>query len=78
MEKQQNYLQLNLNKLKGRIVEVLGTREVFCEKMGVSHTTLYATLNGKRPFTVNEIIKACEVLDIPHDEIPTYFFNKNN
>lgn len=71
-------MQLNFNKLKGRIVEVLGTREVFCEKMGFTHTTLYSTFNGKRPFTVTEILKACEVLNISHDEIPTYFFNKNN
>lgn len=71
-------MAFNFNKLKGRIVEVLGTREVFCEKMSMTHTTFYATLNGKRDFNSSEIDRACEVLNIPHDEIPTYFFNKNN
>lgn len=71
-------MAFNFNKLKGRIVEVLGTREVFCEKMGFTHATLYNTFSGKRYFTQLEIDKACEILNIPHDEIPTYFFNKNN
>lgn len=71
-------MNCNFNKLKGRIVEVLGTREAFCEKMGFTHATLYNTFKGKRDFTSSEIDKACDILGLEGKDIPTYFFNKNN
>ena len=50
------------NKLKGRIIEVLGTNEKFMEAMEFSKPTLYAKLSGKFNFTQKEIYKACQIL----------------
>lgn len=67
-----------LNKLKGRIVEVLGTNDKFMELMGFSKPTMYAKLAGTQGFTQDEIYKASEILHIKPEEIYLYFFTKVN
>lgn len=62
------------NKLLGRIVEKVGTQGRFSEKMGLSERTVSLKLNSKIGWKQGEIAKACQVLDIPEEEIPTYFF----
>lgn len=69
-------MSINYNKLKGRIIEKLGKNEKFQELMGFSKPTLYAKLSGKSEFTQEEILKACEILEINSDEIHLYFFTK--
>ncbi len=64
----------NYSKLLGRIVEKVGTQSRFAEKMGMSERTISLKLNGKVGWKQDEIVKACEVLDIRDMEIPNYFF----
>lgn len=66
------------NKLKGRIIEVLGTNDKFMEAMGFSKPTMYAKLSGKFDFTQEEIYKACKILHIPIKSIHLYFFQTEN
>lgn len=62
------------NKLKGRIVEIVETNNAFMELMGWSKPTMYAKLSGESEFTHSEIVKACEILNIPMEDMHLYFF----
>lgn len=64
----------NYAKLLGRIVEKVGTQSCFADKMGLSERSISLKLNGKVGWKQSEIAKACEVLSIRDDEIPSYFF----
>lgn len=64
----------NYSKLLGRIVEKTGTQTNFAKMMNISERSISLKLNGKRGWKQSEIAKACSVLEIPADEIATYFF----
>lgn len=64
----------NYSKLLGRIVELVGTQSKFAETIGLSERSVSMKLNGKVGWKQAEIAKACEVLRIAPDEIPSYFF----
>ena len=64
----------NYSKLLGRIVEKVGTQSRFAEKMEMFERSISLKLNGKVGWKQDEIVKACEVLDIRDMEIPNYFF----
>lgn len=65
---------MTYNKLLGKIVEVYGTREAFVKDTGLSRQSLRDKLNGKADWRQKEIIKMCDLLGIPYEEIPVYFF----
>lgn len=67
-------MSFNYNKLKGRIVEKFGTLDKFSDKTKMSATTIGRKLSGKSLWSQDEIIKACELLEIPMDEMTAYFF----
>lgn len=67
----------NYGKLKGRIVEKCGTQKTFAELIGLSERSISLKLNNERPFTQVDIAKCCEILEIPTNEIQSYFFNVN-
>lgn len=62
------------NKLQGRIREVFGTQALFAEAVGLSAVSVSKKLNNGVEFSQREIMKSVEVLGIPSDEIPAYFF----
>ena len=64
----------NLNKLKGRIIEKFGTQRNFAKAMGMSERTLSLKLDNQVDWKQSEIVKACELLEIPKEEIADYFF----
>lgn len=64
----------NYARLLGRIVEKVGTQSKFAEQMGLSERSISLKLNGKVGWKQNEIVKACEILQICDCEIPAYFF----
>lgn len=64
----------NYSKLLGRIVEIVGTQKNFAEGIGVSERSVSLKLNGKVGWKQDEIAKACKVLSIKDDDIPSYFF----
>lgn len=69
-------MKFNYSKLNGKIVEVYGTRDNFANAFGMSKNTVSRKLNNKVRFSPEDIIKICELLNIPNDKISDYFFTK--
>lgn len=65
---------MNYKKLKGEIRGKFGTQEAFATEMGLSVCSLNKKLNGRTEWTAGEMRKAVELLSIPAQEIPVYFF----
>ncbi len=61
-------------KLRGRIVEKFGSQSAFAAAMGWREALLSAKLNGKSKWEFTEVMKVCEMLEIPLDEAHLYFF----
>lgn len=70
--------EFDFNKLRGRIIEKFGTCANFAEAMGFGPSWISDRLLNKQPWDIEEIRKAIlpEFLDIPVEEIPTYFFKE--
>lgn len=69
-------VEINYDKLKGKIKEVVGTQIKLAELMGLDDTTISNKLNSNTYFTQKEIFKICSILNIEHKEIPEYFFKR--
>lgn len=69
-------IEINHDKLKGKIKEVLGTQGKLAESIGLDDTTISNKINSNTYFTQKEIIKICTILNIKHNEIPEYFFKE--
>lgn len=67
-------MPVDYRKLIGRIIEKYGSRTAFAQAMGLTIGALSRRLNNLKSFNVEEYIKACELLDIPPEEIYQYFF----
>lgn len=67
-------MEFDYSRLRGRIVEKLQTQKAFGKAIGLSEHSVSVKMNNKKPWRQNEIIRACEVLDIPWNEMPQYFF----
>jgi hypothetical protein len=63
-------------KLRGRIREVYGTQEAFACAMKMSPATLSQKLNNRVDWSREEMDRACELLCIPLEEVPLYFFTR--
>ena len=66
--------EYDYSKLRGKIAEKVGTLTSFTEKMQISEPSLYSKINNKTEFKQSEIVKACEILEIPIDIVKEYFF----
>jgi transcriptional regulator with XRE-family HTH domain len=55
---------MNVNILKGKIVEKGFTQRTLAKKMKMSTNTLNEKLNGKRPFNTDEVRDLCDLLGI--------------
>ena len=64
------------SKLLGRIVEKFGSQRALCAEIGWTESKLSARLNNSVHFDSEEIVflSSPDVLDIPCEEIPAYFF----
>ena len=67
-------MKFNHSKLLGRIKECGFIQETLAEAIGIGKGTLNAKLSGHFYFTSREIVAICNVLNIPHKDIPVYFF----
>jgi hypothetical protein len=67
---------VNYKKLKLKIKEVFDTQDAFAEAMVMSYTALNLRLNNKTEWKTTEIIKACELLNIPLEDAHLYFFTQ--
>lgn len=70
-------MSYNYSKLRGKIREVCGTQDVFSEKLGIGRVSLSQRLNNQLEFSQDEMLKACDILNISREEIPVYFFTVN-
>lgn len=61
-------------KLRGRIVEKVGSQSAMGQKMGWHHDKLNKKLNGHVGWTSRDVVLICEILDIPIAEAGLYFF----
>ena len=61
-------------KLRERISIMYGTMDSFASAFGVNSATLSKKLTGKAKITKDDIERFCELLDIPVEQIPEYFF----
>lgn len=70
---------LNTNLLKAAIVREGYTQGEFAQKIGISFNTLTRKMSGVSPFNVDEIDKACEVLNLTDcEEICAIFLNNTS
>ena len=67
-------MAFDFSKLRGRIKEQFGSEKAFAEKIGMAQGRLSARLNNKIHFDGEEIALAAQLLNIPDEEIGTYFF----
>lgn len=64
------------SKLRGRIRELFGTEKAFAEELGMSPTSLSARLNNRTDFTIKEILRAAELLQLGPIEADRMFFKQ--
>lgn len=69
-------MQFDHSKLLGRIIEKYGSQRALATAIGWTESRLSARLNNLVHFDSEEIVMLCapDVLDIPCEEIPVYFF----
>lgn len=60
-------------KLKGRIIEKMGSQTNFAKALGESDRTLSLKMRNKVVWRQDEIAKAMEILSIPSDGVAKYF-----
>ncbi len=61
-------------KLREKIKEVFGDMETFAKAMDIHVATLSLKLNGKTPWTMPQIEKACSLLGLKIPNDLDYFF----
>lgn len=66
----------NVNLIRGRLGAMQMSLTTFAKLMGKSRPTIRNKVDGKVEFNAKEIEKACEILQIPINDVPLYFFNK--
>ena len=69
-------LVFDYKKLRVRIFEKLGSNQALAEMIGTNKSNLSYKLNGKGYFTPEQIVKICNILESPLEEIGLYFFKE--
>ena len=64
----------DFSKLMGRIIEKYGTYTAFADAFGMKKNVLSSRLRNKTYFQPDEMLRACELLDLPVASIPLYFY----
>ena len=62
------------SRLRGKIIEVYGSQAKFSHDMQLSEHSLSLKLAGKNSWKQKEMQRACDLLGVPYEEIPKYFF----
>ena len=68
-------MQFDHSKLLGRIIEKFGSQKALCAHIGWTESKLSARLNNLVQFDAEEMYMLADVLEIPAEEIPAYFFS---
>lgn len=53
-----------------------GTQDNFAKALGLGRVSLSQRLNNKLEFSQDEILKAANLLELPKESIPRYFFKE--
>lgn len=69
-------MKFDYAKLLGRMREKGFTQESLAKEIGINESTLNSKLKNRSYFNAREIDKTCEVLNIPIEEIGTYFYTR--
>lgn len=66
------------SKLRGRIIEKLGSLKNYAKELKISETTLFKKLNNKVPFNQDEIFDSIRILDldVASGDIQSHFFTQ--
>ena len=64
MQQREGVIFVNSNLLKGKIKEKAYTQSDIAKEIGVSLQSFNSKINGKRKFTLDEVVKICKVLKI--------------
>lgn len=67
-------MQYDYSKLWGAIAERYGTQSKFSKAIGISEHSISQKMNCKIGWKQSEILRICELLNIPHKDISKYFF----
>lgn len=67
-------MSYDYSKLRGKIKEKCGTQDAFSERLGIGRVSLSQRLNNQLEFSQDEMLKACDILEISMEDIPKYFF----
>ena len=67
-------MDFKYRELRGRIIARYDTIRKFADALGISEQSVSIKINGKRQFKQVDILKWCELLDIPVEECHIYFF----
>ena len=62
------------SRLRGLVKERNKTQEMVAAATGMAEATFSQKLNNNSEFKQGEILKICDVLRIPHEQIHAYFF----
>lgn len=65
---------MNVNKLRGKIVENEMNISVLASKMGIDRSTLYRKLDNET-LTIKEVKRIVEILNLSLNEANAIFFN---
>lgn len=67
---------VNINKLRGKIVENGLSVEVLAERIGIDKSTLYRKMsNSGETLTIKEANQICKELELSVDEATVIFFS---
>lgn len=67
---------MNIDKLKRRIIEKGYNMRGFCRAIGMSASSLYRKMRGSREFDRDEIERIIDTLSLTESEIIDIFFNQ--
>ncbi|WP_306526583.1 helix-turn-helix domain-containing protein [Dialister invisus] len=66
---------VNIDKLKGSIVEHRMTVETLAEKIGMSKATMFRRLTSGDDFTIGEVDAIAKTLCLNYEQVNSIFFN---
>lgn len=67
---------MNVNKLKGKMVERGLNVEKFAELIGVERSSMYRKLNNAEKITIGEANRMRDALSLTNEEATAIFFEK--
>lgn len=68
---------INVNKLKGKIVENGKTQQEVAELIGIDRSTFYRKMKEGGNFSVGEASKMAEIIPLDNSEAIAIFFNQH-